>query len=152
MQKLSFSIVLLSVFLFSSCIFGDDEKDVDESYKIEYGFACGWCGGTGSIELVNGQIRYKREIPCGDEKGTDTRTDKFSPEQWNDLISSYDYDYYLGLEYSECNVCVDGCDEIITITKDEITHELRYDPGDTIPGLEVFQEKLRALMLNYQKD
>lgn len=149
MSKRSFLLVLVSAFILSSCIFSDDDKDYDESYKIEFGFACGWCAGTGSITLLDGQIKYLREIPCGENKGSKSETEEFSAEEWNKLISSFDFDYFTTLEQNECNVCADGCDEIIKITKNNVIHEIRYNPSEDIEGIELLQEKLREYSATY---
>ena len=144
--------MILSCLILSSCFFNDIDRDYDESYKIEFGFNCGWCAGSQFINLVDGRIRYDGDIPCGEDKGRTVKVDEFASEQWDRLISSYNHDTFLQLEYNQCNVCVDGCDEIIRITKNDITHELSYNPGDTIPGVEELQEKLRMLMLDYLED
>lgn len=150
MSKLSILFLFVLFFLIPSCLFDNGDDDWDDSYKIEYGFACGWCGGTGFIEIIQEQISYEREIPCGENEGIHTESDNLISEQWEELISSYNHADFLKLDYSQCNVCVDGCDEIIRITKDDQTHELRYNPGDTIPGIKVLQEKLRMMMSEYQ--
>lgn len=150
MRSIKRSLLAIILFLIASC--SDDNNNFDDSHKIEFGFACGWCGGSGSITLIDGQIRYKREIPCGENEGTQNQSDRLSSEQWYELVSCFDHEYFMDLEYNQCNVCVDGCDEIIRITKDEITHEIRYNPGDTIPGLEDLQEKLRDYILEFQPD
>ncbi len=150
MPKSTFLLLLFLALLAFSCTESDPLPD--DSIKIEFGFECGWCAGSGFITITNTRIGYKRIIPCGENKGSDSDNDDFSADNWDQLISCFDQEYYTTLEYNQCNVCVDGCDEIIRVTKDEESHELRYNPGDTIPGLEALQEKLRALMSTYKQD
>jgi hypothetical protein len=47
---------------------------------------------------------------------------------------------------------VDGCDEIIKITKDGELHEIRYSPGLEIEGLKKFQGKLKMLMEEFREE
>jgi hypothetical protein len=69
-----------------------------------------------------------------------------SSEDWNKILLSFDYSLFKTLNYSECNVCVDGCDEIIQITDNENTHEIRYSPNDEIKGMQELQNILTEIL------
>lgn len=131
-----------------SCL-KDDEPGVDDSYLIEFGSECGWCAGSGFITISKAKIEYERNIPCGENQGTDKKNQIFTDNEWNQLLESFDYDYFITLDYNICNVCADGCDEIIRITKDNIVHEIRYNPSESIEGLETLQEKLREYLAEF---
>lgn len=152
MFKFSTAILIIVVFISLSCLKEDDKPELDDSYVIEYGFQCGWCGGTGFITIMPGEITYQRIIPCGEKEGEVTLSDELDSDEWEELLSSYDHDQFLNLEYNQCNVCVDGCDEIIRIRANNHTHEITYSPGDTIPGLLDLQDKLRNYMSDYYTD
>lgn len=144
-KTISYVLVLLLILSCSK----DDEPEVADSCVIEFGFECGWCAGSGFISVIKGEIEYIRNIPCGENKGTDKINQAFTDDEWNELLKSFDLDYFTKLDYNICNVCDDGCDEIIRITKDEIVYEIRYNPSESIEGLEILQEKLREYLAEF---
>ncbi len=149
-NKLTYN-VLFVFFLFSlSC--SDDIKMSDSDFSIEFGFACGWCGGTANLIIEKGKLSYERRIPCGENEGTETNSRALTEAEWDEITSSFDYNYLARLDNSACNVCVDGCDEIIRIKKQGETHELRYNPSETIEGLQNFQELLRKYFAEFQPE
>lgn len=95
---------------------------------------------------------YTRTIPCGENKGTDKDSRAISEEEWQNLKNSIDYDQFLALDYNECNLCADGCDEIIRITKPGETHTIRYDPEQNIGEVLQLQTYLRELMLEFKEE
>jgi hypothetical protein len=139
LKTLSFLLVLVFILSCSNV----DEPNIDESFVIEFGSECGWCAGSGFISVKKNLIEYERNIPCGENKGTENKSEVLDSTKWEDLITSFDYDYFTTLDYNVCNVCADGCDEIIRITKDDMTYEIRYNPSENIEGIELLQEKLR---------
>lgn len=147
-KLLKATIFLFSVVFILSCS-KDDELEVDDSYAIEFGSECGWCAGSGFISLKKGEIKYIRNIPCGENQGTDKINQVFTYADWEELVACFDYAYFTTLDYNVCNVCADGCDEIIRITKDDEVREIRYNPTENIEGLETLQEKLREYLAEF---
>lgn len=141
-KSLKTAILLLFLLFIFSCSKNSEEQD--NSTLIEFGVECGWCGGTRWLNFEKGKVEYKRVIPCGENKGTENKSKLLDEQSWNELITCFDFDYFTTLDYNECNVCVDGCDEIIRITQNNVVHEIRYNLSDNIKGLELLQEKLRA--------
>lgn len=135
-------IIVLPFFL--ACDKNDIEPEV--SYKIEFGSECGWCAGQEFITITSSYIKYVRNIPCGDEKGATNHSREISLSEWDEISSSFDYWLFKTLEYNECNVCVDGCDEIIRITNMNKIHELRYSFSDEVEGMEKLRQILTGLM------
>lgn len=144
-------ILLLALPFIISCSKQDDLGE-HGSFVIEYGTVCGWCGGEESIIVSAVKADYLRQIPCGENEGTTNKTIETNREKWDNIISSFDYSYFLTLDYNECNVCADGCDEFIKITKDGSIHEIRYSPSTEIDGLDVLREKLNNLMNEMASD
>ena len=139
-------------FVFSILISCDnDEIELKEDFKIEYGSVCGWCAGEEFITVTSSQIEYYRNIPCGDNKGTTQKSRKISASEWNEIISSVDYSKFKKLEYNTCNVCVDGCDEIIRITENNNDHEIRYSVSDEIEEVKKTRQILSALLENMRE-
>ncbi len=144
MNRLSF-ILFLSIFSFVlfSC---SDEIVIQEDYTIKFGSECGWCAGQEFITVSSTKVEYEQNIPCGDDQGTIEKSMDFCSCEWNDLNASFDYSLYKKLDYNTCNVCADGCDEIIIITEDGSSHELRYSFSDKVEGMEDLRQKLTELM------
>jgi hypothetical protein len=129
-------------------IMGCDKNEIvpDEDFKIEYGTECGWCAGQEFITISSLKIDYSRNIPCGDEKGTINKSREIKSSEWDEINSSFDYSLFKTLEYNECNVCVDGCDEIIKITENDNTHQLRYSLSDEVEGMQDLQQILTVVL------
>lgn len=138
------SIFLFIVLTISGC--SDKESDAPSYFTIKYGSECGWCGGQEYITLTNSNIEYERNIPCGENEGISRKNKSLTKEEWTELTVSFDYALFKILEYNECNVCVDGCDEIIRITENGVSHELRYAPTNEIEGMEVLRKKLSEIL------
>ena len=144
-------LILVSAFIIS-CSKGKDDFGEHNSLVIEYGTVCGWCAGEETVTVSSVKVDYLRHIPCGEDEGTTNKTNAMDEEKWNDLISSFDYSYFLTLDYNECNVCADGCDEFIKITIEGSTHEIRYAPSTKIDGLIDLRKKLNTLLNEISSD
>lgn len=123
-----------------------NEVETEADYRIEFGSECGWCAGQEFISITSSEINYIRNIPCGEEKGTIKKERLITSDEWNKITSSFDYSLFKTLDYSECNVCADGCDEIIKITENNETHELRYSLHDEVEGMQDLRQVLNDLM------
>ncbi|QGY43797.1 hypothetical protein GM418_09030 [Maribellus comscasis] len=140
----NYFLIMLIPLLFTFCSKSDDEFGEHGSITIEFGSVCGWCVGEEKIIVSSVKTDYYKNIPCGENKGTINKTDAITSDEWEEIFSSFDYNDFLELEYDECNVCADGCDEFIIIIKNESSHEIRYTPSKEIEGL----EELRQLLNN----
>jgi hypothetical protein len=118
------SIFLFIVLVISSC--SDKVKDETSDFTIKYGSECGWCGGQEYITVTISSIEYERNIPCGENEGISRKGKNLTKNEWAEITDSFDYSLFKILEYNECNVCVDGCDEIIRIIENGVSHELLY--------------------------
>lgn len=140
-------IFVLSLLFLAGC--EKENLNATDSFRIEFGSVCGWCAGEEKITVSQSKIEYTRIIPCGENEGQTELKRTINSEEWDNLINTLDYDYFLTLDYNECNVCVDGCDEFIKITKNGEPHEISYTPGTEIEGIESFQEKLEELLAGF---
>lgn len=138
---------LFSILVISLCSI-DDEADINE-FTIQLGTECGWGASLASVAVKQGQIEYTPNIPCCEERQVEKERKTLNNEEWEDLISCFDYDYFLSLYITNCNICFDGCDEFIRITKDGKAHEIRYNPSESIEGLETLQETLREYLAEF---
>lgn len=146
-QFLKTTIFILFVITALSCS-KDDELEIKDTYIVEFGTVCGWCTGTGFIAIQQGEIEYSPNTCSGNQVLNKTK-EPFNNNKWKELITSFDYDYFVTLDINVCNICFDGCDEIIKITHNDKTHEIRYNPLENIEGLETLQEKLREYLAEY---
>ena len=151
MVKNSFMMNLLKIipfiiilFLFSGC--DQTETAADEDLKIEFGSVCSWCTGEEFITVTSSQISYYRNIPCGDDKGMTRKSRVISASEWNEIISSFNIEAFKKLNYNTCNVCADGCDEIIRITENGNLHEIRYSPSDEIEETKKLEQFLAEIL------
>lgn len=144
MDHLKFGLVLLIFLFFVNC--SQEENEIHDDFVIEFGTVCGWCAGNESITVSNSTVNYQRIIPCGENQGTFNNSKMISADLWDDIVASFNYSYFLTLDYNECNVCVDGCDEFILITNNNKTHKITYKPSTQIVGLENLRGKLFVLM------
>jgi hypothetical protein len=142
-------ILITGLFIFILTGFiGCEENEIpeQENIKIEFGSVCGWCAGEEFISVTNSGIEYIRSIPCGEGKGITKKEKEINPEEWDEILSSFDYSLFSTLNYNSCNVCVDGCDEIIKITKDDILHEIRYSYPDEVNETKDLRQLLNKIM------
>lgn len=138
--------ILLVPVLFVFCSEQEDEFGKHGEVVIEFGTGCGWCAGEERITVSSAKAEYYRNIPCGEEEGTTRKTQAMTSEEWEEIISSFDHDQFLTLDYNECNVCVDGCDEFIIITQNGSSHEIRYSPSEEIDGMDELRQLLAHTM------
>ena len=142
---------MLIIFIFAFPFGCKDNNLSEQNTKIEFGSECGWCGGTEYITVTSSKVEYLRTIPCGDEKGTTKKERAISPKEWAVIINSFDYSIFKKLNYAECNVCADGCDEILKITENDNLHELRYSPTMEIKEIKELQHILKSKLEEMQQ-
>jgi hypothetical protein len=116
---------------------------------IEFGSECGWCAGQEFITITSFTIEFEKTIPCGENQGTEKKSKSITSTKWDSIRSSFDYSLFKTLEYDECNVCVDGCDEIIRITKNDESHQIRYSPEKQIEEIEELRQILAELLSEF---
>ena len=141
-------LISITALAFASCM--DYIILSPETMTIEYGTECGWCAGSEFIAVTDNKVVYTRTIPCGQNEGTVQITRTLSPERWQAITESFDYDQFRRLRQDACNVCADGCDEIIRITRDGKIHQIRYTPGSVFAATEELQALLHELMLEFR--
>ena len=142
--------VLLGLLLAFACAEEQTENiesfDKSESFYIEFGTECGWCAGQEFIKITESKVEYTRVIPCGEQKGITTKNRELNKTEWDKLTNSYNLEKFVDLNYNSCNVCVDGCDEIIRIGNENSSHEIRYTPSESIESIKNLRSKLTEIM------
>jgi hypothetical protein len=141
---LNLSILILLSFILFSC--DEEVKENTVDVQIDFGVECGWCAGTEKIILTPYKMVYLKQIPCGENKGILQKEKPLSSDEWNQIVSTFDFEIFTTLAYSECNICVDGCDEILTITRQNKTHKISYTPNTEIKEIKDLQKLLSDLI------
>lgn len=157
MEKfLKFISFLFLLLILQSCAEEQPENiesfDKTASFYIEFGIECGWCAGIEYIKITQSKVEYTRVIPCGDDKGTFINEQDLNEADWVELTSSFKLSEFMELAYNTCNLCADGCDEIIRIGDKDSSHEIRYTPGIEIEGMEALIEKLYLLIQEFHQN
>lgn len=143
-NNLKISLLIFALSIFAACEKTEIEPVSD--FEIKFGSECGWCAGQEYITITSSEIKYLRNVPCGENQGNIQKERLISMDEWNKINLSFDYTLFKTLNYSECNVCADGCDEIIEITEDNNAHQLRYSPTYQVEGMKDLQIILTDLL------
>ncbi len=143
-KLLKTGLLVVVLLIFNGC--EEIEIPEQENFKIEFGSECGWCAGQEFIAVTNSNIEYIRNIPCGDEKGTKKRERKITTQEWGEIQSSFDYSQFKTLQFNSCNVCVDGCDEIIKITKNDSIYKISYSSAEEVEETKKLRQILNKIM------
>ena len=131
MKKLFFFFFL--VFLFSC-------KKPDDSLVIKAGFACGWGAGEDSLEISNLEIKYVYYVPVESAQPKINESRAITKSEWDEIEDAININKFRKLDYNTCNICVDGCDEWISMQGDDINHQIRFSKGQQIEDISKLQE------------
>lgn len=151
MKKLP--LVILSVLTaFLSCKKSDSAKTITDGSGliIKAGYMCGWGAGEDSIEISQTKIKYVYSVPRESQQPKITETRDVSASEWNQIVNAVNMNDFVKLHYQTCNICVDGCDEWISINDGNVSHKIIYSKGQTIDSISNLQQKLAQLRTEFQ--
>jgi hypothetical protein len=147
MKNLVLLILVVLVFPGSCKKAVDDKADL----VIEAGYMCGWGAGEDSINISESTVDYVYYIPR-ESALPQTRTSRnLTESEWSEIINSFNTDNFMELEYNTCNICVDGCDEWISIRNDRLYHKIRFTKDQQIETIKGLQDKLSLLREEFGK-
>jgi hypothetical protein len=118
---------------------------------IKAGFMCGWGTGEDSIEISQSNIKYVYYIPAQSPVPVINKSRSVTESEWREIVNDVNIDDFLRLQYQSCNICVDGCDEWISIKDDRISHNIRFGKGSQIDTISRLQNKLAELRAEFGK-
>jgi hypothetical protein len=147
MKNLLLFIVTVLIAL-ASCKKAEDDK---ADLVIQAGFMCGWGAGEDSINISETNIEYVYYVPRESALPKMRASRNLTESEWLEIINSFNTDDFTELEYNTCNICVDGCDEWISIKNDKLYHKIRFTKDQQIDAIKGLQDKLSMLREEFGK-
>jgi len=147
---------LLLIILFSFCLITCNKNEDNSLIKdnsslvIKAGFMCGWGSGQDSLIISSKTIKYFYSVPANSQIPEINKTRSTTPAEWNTILNSINLNNFLNLNYNSCNICVDGCDEWISIKNDNISHQIRFGLGIKIDSIKPLQDILSQLRSEFR--
>jgi hypothetical protein len=90
-------------------------------------------------------------IQCNTTNPSVKKTGEIDQESLNQLKASLDFAEFKKLDMNSCNVCVDGCDDWITIKNGVESHTIRFSRNDPkLQPIKAFVESLSSLKEKYR--
>ena len=123
----------------------------DTSLVIKAGFMCGWGTGEDSLIISSTMIKYVYIVPARSLVPEINKARPTTTTEWNNILNSINFNNFLNLNYNSCNICVDGCDEWISIKNDSISHQIRFGLGFKIDSIKPLQDILSQLRSEFRK-
>jgi hypothetical protein len=136
----------LTFITITGCFKFNDNPNVDPGpIKLSAGFACGWGSGEDSLVIYTSAIKYMYWVPAQSREPKINMTKEISGATLDSILRTIDYAAFQKLNYNTCNICVDGCDEWITVYKGSESHRIRYSKGLKISSISALQDKLAEI-------
>ena len=148
MKPVSF-LILTAFFVFLSC--KKSELTPNNDLIIKAGFVCGWGSGEDSMEISQTMIKYAYYIPAKSFTPIINKTRPVPDSEWTEILNDVNLDDFIKLNYQSCNICVDGCDEWISIQDDKIYHKITFGKGSIIDTISRLQNKIAELRTEFNK-
>ena len=142
-------IIILFSFFLLTCSKTENDPIIkhNTSLVIKAGYMCGWGSGQDSLIISSTTIKYVYSAPARSQIPVINTERQTTAAEWNDILNSINYSNFSKLNYNTCNICVDGCDEWISIKNISVSHQIRFGLGlkiDSIKSLQAIIEQLRS--------
>lgn len=146
-------LVFLFTFLLVNCSKTEDNPMIkhNTSLVIKAGYMCGWGSGQDSLIISSNTIRYVYSVPARSQLPEINKERQTTAAEWNNILNSIDYTTFSKLNYNTCNICVDGCDEWITIKNSSVSHQIRFGLGLKIDSIKALQDLLAQLRSEFRQ-
>ncbi|NQU88544.1 MAG: hypothetical protein HQ541_22580 [Mariniphaga sp.] len=146
MKSFKYILIYTVLFILSFACTTEEVEEYNPTI-IEFIIECGWCSGKEYIKVLRTKIDYELQIPCGDNIGFKEKSKNLSPDQWNEILDSYEFSTFKNISINECH----GCDEEISISQDKELHVIRYEIEKNIAGIEDLQKILNKLLIELRE-
>lgn len=118
---------------------------------IKAGTVCGWCAKNDTLIISGKTYKYVNYIQCSTTNPAVKKTGQLETLEQEALIGKIDFGEFKKLELNSCNVCVDGCDDWITIKSGSETHTIRFSRNDSkLQPIKAFVDQLNTLKAKYE--
>lgn len=148
MRAYLISIVAISLIAYS-CKTVRTEQLSNSDLVIKTGFICGWGAGQDSMEVSQKAVKYIYYVPRKSSEAQITKTRAISEAEWTEISNSVNTADFAKLDYKTCNVCVDGCDEWISIQNGKLSHQITFNKGAKIDSISKLQAQLAKLRTEF---
>ena len=141
--------IVLALFLFASCNKNNDIVQEDKSLIFQFQRSGGWVGLNEKMEINTDSTHYVisyHELGASETTRNYQTTIKTSATVWNNLVKTFNVETFAKIQDGPCSSCVDGYDEIFSVTQDT-THYSFYNGG----GDENFQQMQDFFNIIYEQ-
>ncbi len=148
--------LLVSLILFTACSedpVSDEAFYAGKNLVISSGFIAGWGAGCDSLIISNDQFSYVYGASFPEPESINKNGEVLA-DDWNQLVSSLDFDTFSKIDINTCYVCADGTDYWVTVRLGVQTHTIRYGQNENdlatvapVAGFLEQQELLKAKLL-----
>ncbi|WP_154647945.1 hypothetical protein [Pedobacter arcticus] len=142
-------LIIASFLMASACKTVQTEQTDNSDLVIKTGFICGWGSGQDSMEVTQKAVKYIYYVPRKSSQAQITKTRAISDAEWTEISSAVNMADFVKLDYKTCNVCVDGCDEWISIEKGKLSHQITFNKGEKINSIGKLQIQLAKLRAEF---
>lgn len=155
-NDLSMKNLLILIFLLTTCLFGCKKSEDNSSLKdkpnliITAGYMCGWGSGEDSLIISSTLIKYVYSVPARSSTPEIYKIRPTTTIEWNSIVNSININNFINLNYNSCNICVDGCDEWISVKTDSLIHQIRFGLGLKIDSIKQLQNIISQLRSEFR--
>ncbi len=149
-----YSVLLILFFVFlPGCKKSENNSILKDasSLIINAGFECGWGTGSDSLIITRSAIKYLYFVPAVSMVPTIKKSRNVSDNEWEDILNAINPNDFQKLDFNSCNICVDGCDEWISVKTDHFSHQIRFAAGLKIESITKLQDILAQLRSEFNK-
>jgi len=151
MSKVLFLIAL--AFAVFSCSESKEFQLEKSDLVIKTGTVCGWCARNDTLIISGKSFRYVNYIQCRTTNPSVKKTGNLESAELESLRNELDFQEFKKLELNSCNVCVDGCDDWISIKNGPETHTIRFSRNDShLQSIKQFVDQINAIKRRYSGD
>lgn len=137
--------------IINGCSFNEpDESKQIQDYIIKTGTVCGWCSKNDTLTIKGNDIKYLNYLQCNNINPSSIKSGKLTQETLNSLILKLNFEEFKTIKLNSCNICFDGCDNWISVSKGNEFHLIRYSGNEAeLNRIKVFIELLNGIKEQY---
>jgi len=140
------------VFVTWSCSESQEYELESSDLVIKTGTVCGWCAKNDTLIISGKSYRYVNYIECSTTNPSVKKTGQLETAESEILVSKLNFQEFKKLDLNSCNVCVDGCDDWISIKNGAETHTIRFSRNDPkLQYIKSFVDQLNELKSRYSQ-